>query len=150
VLPKKIESNIFLYRNLFQRQKATKEPKEFFKANQLDIRPKSQLKFFRPTNLKRGQIFGIWPKKGQPGNPGSGRVRASKWSPFTTLVRALVLVQTYQGHLGVSRYPWDLSVASSPQVSGSCKCEKPPDSKSNLTINGYMSCSQWCTGGTVV
>jgi len=33
------------------------------------IRPKGQLKFFRPTNLKRGQFFEIWPKKGQRGNP---------------------------------------------------------------------------------
>jgi len=33
------------------------------------MRPKkSQLNFFRPTNLKQGQISEICPKKGQPGN----------------------------------------------------------------------------------
>jgi len=31
--------------------------------------PKGQIIFFRPTNLKWGQISEIWPKKGQPGNP---------------------------------------------------------------------------------
>ena len=52
---KKWNSNIFLHRNLFQRKKAKKEPK-------------GQTNFLRPTNLKRGQIFLIWPKKGQSGN----------------------------------------------------------------------------------
>jgi len=31
--------------------------------------PKGQIKFYTPTNLKRGQISEIWPKKGQSGNP---------------------------------------------------------------------------------
>ena len=31
---------------------------------------KSQINFFRPTNLKRGQISESWPKKGQPVNLG--------------------------------------------------------------------------------
>jgi len=36
----------------------------------LEMRPKKgQLKFFRPTNLKQGQISETCPKKGQPGNP---------------------------------------------------------------------------------
>jgi len=33
------------------------------------MRPKGQLKFFRPTNLKRGQISEICLKKGQSANP---------------------------------------------------------------------------------
>jgi len=33
-------------------------------------RPKGRPKFFRPTNLKRGQISEIRSKKGQSGNPG--------------------------------------------------------------------------------
>jgi len=34
------------------------------------MRPKKgQLECFRPTNLKRGQIFEIWPERGQPDNP---------------------------------------------------------------------------------
>ena len=53
---KKWNSSIFLHRNLFQRKKAKKEPK-------------GQTNFLRPTNLKRGQISEIWPKKGQSGNP---------------------------------------------------------------------------------
>jgi len=58
MLPKKCSSNIFLHMNLFQRKKAKK-----VKANQLEIRSKGQLKLFRPTNLKRGQIFEVWPKR---------------------------------------------------------------------------------------
>jgi len=33
------------------------------------MRSKGQMKFFRPTNLKQGQISEIWPEKGQIGNP---------------------------------------------------------------------------------
>jgi len=53
--------------------KKAKRPNKFFKANQLELRPKKgQIKFFRPTGFKQSQISEIWPKKGQPGNPGSG------------------------------------------------------------------------------
>jgi len=38
---------------------------------------KGQLKFFRPTNLNQGQIFEIWPEKGQPDNPGRDHVICS-------------------------------------------------------------------------
>ena len=67
-------SNIILHKNLFQRkkgQKRAKRPNTFFKASQLEMtpkRPKCQLKFFRPTNCKRGQISEIWPKKANLAN----------------------------------------------------------------------------------
>jgi len=57
---------------MFQRKKAKKRkrPNEFLKANQVKTRPvKVQMKLFRPTNLRWGQIFEIWPKEGQLGNP---------------------------------------------------------------------------------
>jgi len=38
-------------------EKRARRPNEFFKANQLDIRPKGQLKFFMPTNLKEANFF---------------------------------------------------------------------------------------------
>jgi len=38
----------------------------FFKVNHLETSPK---KAKRSTNLKQGQIYEIWPKKGQLGNP---------------------------------------------------------------------------------
>jgi len=38
--------------------------------------------FFRPTNLKRGQISKIWPKKGQSGNPEPG-VSNRRCAPLT-------------------------------------------------------------------
>jgi len=64
--------NIFLHKHLFQRkkgQKRAKRPKPISKVSQPEMRPKGQLKPFRPTNLKRGQISEIWPKKDQSGNP---------------------------------------------------------------------------------
>jgi len=68
MLPKKWNSSIFLHRNLFQRQKAKKEPKgqtNFLRPTNLrgKKRPKGQLKVFSPTNLKRGLISEIGLKK---------------------------------------------------------------------------------------
>jgi len=42
MLPKKWNNSIFLHRNLFQRKrpKRAKRPNEFFKANQLEMKPK--------------------------------------------------------------------------------------------------------------
>ena len=53
-----------------KRQKRATRPNKYFKANQLEIRPKDQLKVFWPTNLKRGEIFEVCPKRGQSGKPG--------------------------------------------------------------------------------
>jgi len=43
----------------------------YFSAKKAKKEPKSQTYFLRPTNLKRGQISEIWPKKGQPDNLGT-------------------------------------------------------------------------------
>jgi len=58
----KWNSNIFLHKNLFHRtkgQKRAKRPNTFFTASQHDEAKKGQLKYFKPTNLKRGQISEI-------------------------------------------------------------------------------------------
>ena len=62
---KKCIVNIFLQRKLFQRKKF-KRPNEFFKANQLEMRPKKnkrQNEILGPTNLEQSHISEIYPKK---------------------------------------------------------------------------------------
>jgi len=70
---KAIFSFIRIYFSVKKGQKRAKRPNTFFKASRLQMRikkrPKGQLRFFRPVNLKRDQIFEIWAKKGQPDNP---------------------------------------------------------------------------------
>jgi len=49
------------------------QKKEFFNANQLEVRPKrpkGQIKFRRPTNLRQGRIYEIWPEKASLSSPG--------------------------------------------------------------------------------
>ena len=57
---------IFCFRGKFfsvKNKKGAKRPNKFLKANQLEMMPNGQIRFFRPTNLKRGQITDIWPEK---------------------------------------------------------------------------------------
>jgi len=56
-------------------RKKRRKSKEFFTANKLDTRSeKSQSKFSSATNLKQGQIYKNWPKKGQPCIHGQGEL----------------------------------------------------------------------------
>jgi len=86
VLPKKWNSYVF-HQGKFSRVKRSKKSqkaKRIFKVNILEVRsnrPKIQINVFRPTNLKRIQISEIWPKKGQPGNPGI-TYRRKQWKIY--------------------------------------------------------------------
>jgi len=64
-----IFSFIRTYFSIKEKQKRANRPNTYFEASQLKMRPKGKLNFFRPTNLKQGQISEIWPKNDQSGNP---------------------------------------------------------------------------------
>jgi len=69
--------------SIVKRPKKSQKAKRIFKANQLHEAKKGQTNFFRPTNLKRGRISEIWPKKGQPGNPAG--IRTKTWFSIMTV-----------------------------------------------------------------
>jgi len=60
---------IFSFKRIYssvKKPKKSQKAKYIFKASRLKVRTKKAkrpTKFFSPTNLKRGQIFEIWPKK---------------------------------------------------------------------------------------